>query len=250
MTDPLSDSTPDPTPDPTPLAPPAGFEDTILQLGVAFDPGDIERLGRFLALLLVATEQFNLTAVRDPRAAWRKHILDSLTLLPRIATLEASTVLDVGSGGGVPGLPLALVMPEVRFTLLEATDKKVRFLEQTVTTLGLTNVTVVGGRAETVAHEPAHRAAYDLVIARALGPLPTLVELTAPFARVGGRVLAVKGDKAAREVRDAHVALKRLHLVERNRERTPTSTIVELEKIAPTPKRYPRRPGEPKRAPL
>ncbi len=105
----------------TPLTPSADFQERVETLGVAFDEGDLERLGRYLALLLDANTRFNLTSVTDPDEAWERHIFDSLTLLPFIASVGALTIADVGSGGGPPGLPLAIVNPSMRFTLIEST---------------------------------------------------------------------------------------------------------------------------------
>jgi 16S rRNA (guanine527-N7)-methyltransferase len=239
---------PDAAPD---LRPPASFLAAAEALGIAFEPGDVERLGRFLGLLLEANTRFNLTAVTDPREAWMRHVLDSLTLVPYLASLEAATALDVGSGGGLPGIPLAIVMPEIRFTLLEATGKKARFLDETARALALTNVTVVNERAETAARDASrHRERYDAAIARAVGRLPVLLELTLPFVRVGGVVLAVKGEKAAEEIGEARRALHLLHASVVAKDRTPTGTIVVIEKHRATPKAYPRRPGEPGRRAL
>src|SRR5690349_10333937 len=133
----------------SPLSPPESFTTHINSLHVALDPGDVNRLGRYLAMLLEANTRFNLTAITDPAEAWSRHILDSLTLLPVMASLEAKSIIDIGSGGGLPGIPLAVVLPETRFTLVEATGKKARFLQDVVAGLKLDNVKVVCDRAET-----------------------------------------------------------------------------------------------------
>src|SRR5262245_12333052 len=118
------------------MQPPESFLDAARALGIEFDPGDVEQLGRYLALLLETNKSFNLTAITDPAEAWTRHILDALTLVQFPAELpiaegDSARVIDVGSGGGVPGIPLAIVMPSVRFTLLEPTGKKAAFLERT-----------------------------------------------------------------------------------------------------------------------
>jgi 16S rRNA (guanine527-N7)-methyltransferase len=220
-------------------------------LGIAFDSGDLEKLGRYLALLLDANTRFNLTAITEPNEAWTRHILDSLTLIAPLASLEARTVIDIGSGAGLPGLPLAIVMSDVRFTLVEATGKKARFLEQTIAQLELTNATVICERAEVIGQDhKVHREQYDVVIARAVGKLPVLLELTVPLAKVGGHVLAMKGEKAAQEISEAKQALYLLHAQVSESITTPTGTIVAIEKLRKAPRVYPRKPGEPKRAPL
>ncbi|MCP3904617.1 MAG: 16S rRNA (guanine(527)-N(7))-methyltransferase RsmG [Planctomycetes bacterium] len=231
--------------------PPPAFLAQVEALEIAFDSGDVERLARYLALLLDAARSFNLTAITDPDEAWVRHIADSLTLLPILASLEAKRVIDVGAGGGLPGVPLAIAMPDVSFTLLEATGKKARFLEETAAALDLANVTVVNDRAETAGQDrETHRERYDAVLARAVGRMPVLVELTVPLARIGGHVLAIKGARAEAEVAEAKAALHTLHARVVETRRTATGTIVIIEKSRRTGKMYPRRPGEPKRAPL
>jgi 16S rRNA (guanine527-N7)-methyltransferase len=231
--------------------PPARFVEEAEAYGIAFDPGDLERLGAYLSLLLDANTRFNLTAVTDPDQAWSKHVFDSLTLLPYVVSAEAHHVIDVGSGGGLPGVPLAIVLPGVDFTLLEATRKKADFLADTAGHLELANVEVVNDRAETIGHDRAnHREQYDLVVARAVGRLVVLLELAVPLARVGGHLAAIKGARAGREIEDAGRALHLLHGEVVETARTPTGTVVVVEKLRSTPKLYPRRPGEPKRAPL
>lgn len=243
------------------LAPPDEFLGEAAKLGVEFEPGDLERLGRYLGMLLIANERANLTSITEPSEAWRKHILDSLTLLQVLAELpERARVIDVGTGGGVPGLPLAIVMPQLRFTLLEATGKKVEFLKQAAEALGLANVEVVQGRAEEVGQDRGektgtgrhggHREQYDAVVARAVGALNVLSELTVPLAKPSGIVALIKGQKAAEELEAAKEALHQLKAVHEATIETPTGRIVVLSKGAATPKMYPRRDGEPNRAPI
>lgn len=229
--------------------------------GIDFEPGDLDRLGRFLAMLLAANETMNLTAIKDPAEAWTRHVADSLTLLPALAQLSAgSRVIDVGSGGGLPGLPLAIVLPHLRFTLLDSTGKKAEFVRRAAAALGLSNVEVIADRAERLAHDRGaravegraggHREAYDAVIARAVGRLPTLLELTVPFAKVGAPLLLIKGEQADAEVAEAKGALHLLKASHVQTIATPTGRIVVIEKGAATPKLYPRADGEPKRVPL
>jgi 16S rRNA (guanine527-N7)-methyltransferase len=162
----------------------------------------------------------------------------------------------VGSGAGFPGLPLKIACPDLRLTLLEATGKKAEFLTEVVNRLGLTDVTVLNARAEQAGHDPAHRAAYDLAVARALAAMPVLAELTLPFVRPGGLVIAQKGEDPAAEVEAAQAAFHRLG--GRLRRVLPVSLpglaaarhLVVVEKVAATPDRYPRRPGMPAKRPL
>jgi len=231
-------------------------------LGIEFEPGDLERLGRFLGLLLDANTRTNLTAITDPAEAWVRHILDALTLLPMLAELpEGARVLDIGAGGGVPALPLAIVCPHLDFTLLEATGKKADFLRRTIPALGLRNARVVQARAEAAGQDRggrqpdgsrsgALREAFDAVTARAVGRLEVVSVLTVPFAKQGGLVLLVKGRQAEEELAEAAEALRLLGAVHAGTVDTPTGRVVVLEKRILTPRTYPRRDGEPKRAPL
>ncbi len=234
-------------------------------LGIEFDPGDLEQLGRFLAMLLETNKTTNLTAITEPEQAWVKHIFDALTLVPVLASIEPAEgarqlrIIDVGSGGGVPAIPLAIIMPEAKFTLLEATGKKVEFLKAAADALGLKNVEVLQGRAETVAHYRgskndgrinSRREVYDAAMARALGHLAVVAELLGAFVRQEGFVLAVKGGKAEQELAEAGKAMGVMGLKHTETVQTPTGRIVVLEKTTATPRDYPRKDGEPSRKPI
>ena len=236
---------------PGPIAVPDTFLEAASAMGLAFDPGDLKKLSAYLGLLYEANERMNLTGIRSPEEAWTRHVLDSLSLLPILSSVKSDRVIDIGSGGGLPGIPLAITTPESRFVLLEATGKKAAFLNEVASLLNLDNVRVVSDRAETAAtHGSAHRGAYDVVTARAVGPMPVLLELTVPFVRVDGVVVAIKGDKASSEIEDAAEALLTLRAEVIDQQRTETGTIVLVRKNKSTPRQYPRRPGEPKRRPL
>ncbi len=230
---------------------PASFIESSESMGLVFDIGDLDKLCGYLSMLYEANQQMNLTAIRDTEEAWARNILDSLSLFPTLCSIESSRVIDVGSGGGLPGIPLAILKPESRFVLLEATGKKAAFLQSVVDRLSLENVRVVSQRAEEAAsHGSAHRGAFDVVMARAVGPLPVLLELTVPFARVDGIVAAIKGERASEEIEASAGALLALKSEVINVHRGDTGTLVLIRKCSSTPRIYPRRPGEPKRRPL
>jgi 16S rRNA (guanine527-N7)-methyltransferase len=252
--------------DAPPLAPPPSFLAAAGDLGVTFDDGDLDRLGRYLAMLLEANALVNLTAIREPDEAWHRHILDALTLLPVLADLEPREaekpadagagdarqirLIDVGTGGGVPGIPLAIVAPQIHVTLLEATGKKAEFLRAATQALGLGNTTVTQDRAESLGQDRAHRETYDVAVARAVGRLAMVAELIVPLVRRGGLALAIKGEQAERELEEAAFALGKLGARFAGLAQTPTGRVIVLEKTTLTPRTYPRKPGEPKRAPL
>jgi len=204
-------------------------------------------------------ERFNLTAITDWEGILVRHFLDSLSCLkalPRKSLVAGARVIDVGTGAGFPGLPLKLVCPEMQLTLLEATGKKVTYLEHVVRVLGLKGVKIVHGRAEELGHDPAHRERYDWALARAVAEMPVLAEYLLPLVRVGGAILAQKGEGAAAEVHAAEAAITTLG--GRVRQLVPvelrglaeTRHLIVVDKVAATPENYPRRPGVPKKRPL
>jgi 16S rRNA (guanine527-N7)-methyltransferase len=207
-------------------------------------------------------KKFNLTAITEYDQVQVRHFVDSLSCLlamPRPLSSPdggALRCIDVGSGAGFPGLPLKIYCSRLQLVLLEATAKKVGFLEHVVEHLGLTDVLPLWGRAEEVAHLPEHREAYDLVVARAVAELPVLAEYTLPLCRPGGRVVAQKGSSAQEE---AHSAAHALSLLGgRLRKVIPVEVqglaesrhLVVIDKVARTPERYPRRAGIPSKRPL
>ncbi len=172
-------------------------------LGIALDDGQRARFARLCALLLDWNTRVNLTAITSPAEVVTRHFLDSLTCALALSAAEREQplrLLDVGSGAGFPGLPLAIAFQRWQVTLLEATGKKTRFQEAAIAELGLTTTYALHARAEELAHQRAHRGRYDIVTARAVAALPTLLEYCAPFARVGGVVIAPKKGDLAQEI--------------------------------------------------
>ncbi len=211
--------------------------------------------------ILDAAGAFNLTAIRAPLEIERRHFLESLALGRELVRLQAVPgdavlrALDVGSGAGFPGIPLKIAWPRWCLALADANEKRCRFLRETIAALGLADAHVLEGRAEALGHHPEHRAAYDLVLARAVAPLAVLLEYTLPFLRLGGLLAAPKGSSAAREAEGAARALEELggELVVMAPFTPPggrEQTISLVRKIRPTPDRYPRRPGTPRKRPL
>jgi 16S rRNA (guanine527-N7)-methyltransferase len=228
-------------------------------LGIDLDEPALARLGLYAAEIVAWNNRVNLTSIVDPRELQIKHFLDSMTLVPSLPTAPATgslTLLDVGSGAGLPGIALAVVRPDLQVTLLEATQKKCRFLEHVCERLVLSNVDVVCGRAEDVAHQAEHRETYHIVVARAVAPLDVLVELCLPFAQVGGQFVAMKKAGIDDEVGAAGPAIRRLggRLARRIPVQVPyldePRQLIVVKKVAATPRPYPRRPGLPAKDPL
>ncbi len=231
------------------------------RLGITLSATQLGHFRQYGALLLETNERMNLTAITDPAQVQTLHFLDALTLVPTIrawcatAGRDDPTLLDVGSGAGVPGIPLKIALPELRVTLLDATGKRVRFLQETIAALGLPGIGAVQGRAEELGRDHEWREQFDLVIGRALARLPTLVEWCLPFARPGGLLLAPKAGDLAAEVSQGERAAALLGgsvrgLRSVSLDELPGRVIVAIDKLAATLPRYPRGAGLPTKEPL
>ena len=227
------------------------FLKNIADEGIVWDDQDLEKLSIFFRYLYEQNKLFNLTSVIDPEKAWMRHFYDSLTLLPFLISMKSKVVLDLGSGGGIPGIPLAIADSSINFTLLDSTLKKCNFLNTACKKINLNNVIICYERAENVGDvNGKFRDKFDAVVSRAVGELSVLLELSIPLIRPGGFLLAIKGEKAQDEISKSSNALKILNAEVIDVHRSKTGRIVVVQKIGPTPRKYPRRPGEPKKEPL
>ena len=221
------------------------------QLGV--DLGHIPNLEQFSAFLLERNQVMNLTAITAPKDVAALHLLDSLCLLP-LADLDGKSVVDVGTGAGFPGMPLAITLPQTNITLLDSLNKRVDFLREAGNQLGLHNTEYVHGRAEEFAAD--HRESYDYAVSRAVAALPVLCELCLPLVKVGGQFLAMKSSHTEEEIRQAKPAIAALggKITEIKDYTIPTTDVVHrvvcIQKVSPTPKKSPRRFAQIKKQPL
>lgn len=212
-------------------------------------------LARYGALLLEKNRVMNLTAITQPQDVATLHMLDCATLLD-CARFEGKTLIDVGTGAGFPGLPLKILAPTLEVTLLDSLSKRVDWLSQTIGALGLEGIRAVHGRAEEAGRDPAFRERFDFAAARAVADLRLLCELCLPFLKVGGRFLAMKGTDCGDEVDKALPAIQVLggRLEGRIDRLIPhtgvTHRVILVEKISPTPEKYPRRWAKMQKAPL
>jgi len=225
--------------------------------GVRLTDEQIAQLDLYARMLEEWSLRANLVGDASREVLERRHFLESIAFGAALRERELlrpdSTVLDVGAGAGFPGIVLKIAWPGIVLTLLEATSKKTAFLSAAVEALDLPDVSVLTGRAEELGHDAALRGRFDLVVARAVAPLPVLLELALPFARVGGRLAAVKGSRAAEELAGSRRALQVLRARAMSMPLHvpgPAQQIIVAAKLGETPDEYPRRPGVPAKQPL
>lgn len=212
--------------------------------GATLSPQQHELLGRYLDVLLAANQRMNLTRITDRESADLYHVADALTLLRHLPA-GALKVADVGSGGGVPGIPLAITRPDAQVVLIESTRKKAAFLADAAATLDLPNLRVCDLRAEDAGRTPKVRESFDIVVARAVATLDWLAEWCLPLVRKGGKMLAMKGEKAATELPVAGHAIRLMgggspDVHPADLPGAHHHVIVEIRKIKTTPAAYPR----------
>ena len=222
-------------------------------------PLTAEQVGQFSVyneMLLDWNTRMNLTALTAPEDVAVKHIIDSLTAYDAALFDGARTLIDVGTGAGLPGIPLAVYAPHLTVTLLDSLNKRVRFLMEVTAAMGLPNVRCIHARAEEAARMAEHRAAYDIVVSRAVARLPVLLEYTLPFVRVGGTLLALKGRAYAEEQKEARRAAEVLGggRITARPVRLPglddVRAMLTVTKERQTPAAYPRGGGAPTRRPI
>src|SRR5215469_13640690 len=191
------------------------FYEGLHQLGLELTAQQLEQFLRYRQELLDWNTRVNLTAITDPEEVLLKHFLDSLSLL-LVYDRPAARLLDIGAGAGFPGLPLKIVRPQWQVLLLEATGKKVTFMWHVIETLQLWDVTALHGRAEELGRDAGYRASFDVVTARAVASLPTLLEYAAPFCHVGGQIVLPRKGDLVEELAQAKRAAERVGAVLRD----------------------------------
>ena len=220
------------------------------RLGLELKEDNVKTLCRFGEAVVEKNQVMNLTAITEPDQVAKLHLLDSVSLLT-LLDLKDKTMIDVGCGAGFPGVPVKIACPEVKLTLLDSLGKRMHWLEEILPTLGVEAECITARAEEAVA---SCREQYDVATSRAVARLNILLELTAPYVKVGGHVLAMKGTAAMEELEEAKKAIKTLGLKLVKVAQFPVDgtahTVIVLKKIAPTPAKYPRRFAKIKQNPL
>lgn len=226
------------------------------ELGIHLDENQLDAFDIFTSLLLEWNKKFNLTRITNPEEIAIKHHLDSLALLKFVEIPHSSSLIDVGTGAGFPGIPLKIACPELKLTLLDSVRKKLVFLEVVVEKIMLKDVELVHGRAEDIGRVQSYRERFDFVVSRAVARLNVLAELCLPFCRIGGLFVAYKGAHIEEEVEGAQRAIgilggekpiiNELVIPHSDVQRT----LVIVRKDRSTPAAYPRKAGVPERNPL
>lgn len=224
--------------------------------GLKLDEKQLDQFDKFFQMVIETNKSFNLTAIIDEEEFAVKHLIDSLTCLKAVDIKKGARVLDVGAGAGFPGIPLVICRPDLHLTMLESTEKRVKFLNMAISGLALKNVEALHGRAEDFGRKKIFRASYDVVVSRAVAPLAVLAEYCLPPLREGGVFIAMKGPKTQDEIKSAENALFILGgvvkgIVEIQLPYTGDERkLVVISKIKATPDAYPRRAGIPAKKPL
>lgn len=232
------------------------FLSELQKVGIELPGANLEKLFAFLKMLLTANQTTNLTAIKDYQEALIKHLFDSLVIFNHPVFQNAQTILDVGSGAGIPAIPLAICAPQKQVNSLDSTRKKIEFQETVRQELQLANLFPLWGRAEELGKSAVHREQYDLVIARAVSATNSLVELTIPFLKLNSHALYYKGKDYQQEIKDAEKALQILNTTLESIIKTSLPSgqgeraVIIVKKIKNTPAKYPRANGAPQKHPL
>lgn len=215
-----------------------------------------EKFEQFRETLIETNKYLNLTSITEDEEVNYKHFLDSLLPMKKIEFIENAKVIDIGTGGGFPGLPMKFYRDDLDITLLDSLNKRIKFLKDTIYKMELSKIDAIHGRAEELGRQKQYREVYDYAISRAVSRLNTLVEYSLPFVKVGGYFISMKGPSGKEEAEEAKNAIKLLggeiaDIIEYQLDYEDSDrTLVVIKKISPTPKKYPRGGGKPKNKPL
>ena len=224
------------------------------QIGIELKEEQLEKFYLYMNILLEWNEKINLTAITNEEEIILKHFVDSLTINKYIE--DSKSLIDVGTGAGFPGIPIKILRQDLKITLLDSLNKRINFLNEVIEKLELKNIECIHGRAEEFGKNKNYREKYDISTSRAVANMSTLSEYLIPFVKIGGKVLAMKGDKAEEELEEAKKSIKLLGGKVENIDNfyLPNSdikrSIIIIKKIEKTEMKFPRKPGMPAKEPI
>ena len=230
------------------------MQEYLNQINVKLTKKQINQFYDYMNLLIEVNKVMNLTAITDPKEIIIKHFIDSLVVLDKINS--NSSIIDVGTGAGFPGIPIKIAYPDTKIVLLDSLNKRINFLNTVIEKLNLKDIEAIHGRAEDFGRGINHREKYDIAIARAVAPLNILLEYLIPFVKVNGKCICMKGSNSNKEIEESTNAIKLLNCkLESNTEFNLLETenkrsIIEIRKKETTSKTYPRKSGIPSKKPL
>ncbi len=230
------------------------MKESFEKFGFAIDHNKLTQFETYARELKDWNKRINLTSIDDDIDIINKHFIDSLLLFQYHTIKDKAKIADIGTGAGFPGIAIKIYRPDISLLLLESIEKKARFLEHITKRLGLNDVVIINERAEIVAHDYRYRESYDLVLARCVARLPTLIEYCLPYVSLEGYFIAYKGQEAEIEIKESLNALDKLggkfEKLEIDKNYPDRRTLIFIKKVKNTPEQYPRRPGIPKKNPL
>ncbi|MDF2960509.1 MAG: rRNA methyltransferase [Paenibacillus sp.] len=233
------------------------FQESLQPFRIELSEQQLLQYEMYYKELVSWNEKMNLTGITEREQVYVKHFYDSLSVSFFIPMDKMKAIADIGSGAGFPSIPLKIAFPHLKVTIVDSLNKRIQFLNHLSSTLGLSDVDCIHGRAEDVARLPNHRDSYDIVTARAVAKLAVLNEFCLPFTAVNGCFVAMKGNDVKDELQEAGYSLKELkakhlhtHRFELPDEEHSTRHLVVIQKTFPTPKKYPRKAGVPIKLPL
>ncbi|MFY4776211.1 16S rRNA (guanine(527)-N(7))-methyltransferase RsmG [Metabacillus sp. RGM 3146] len=234
----------------------SNFQEKLEEKGISLSPAQLSQFDKYYELLVEWNEKMNLTSITEKREVYLKHFYDSITAAFYFDFTKPISLCDVGAGAGFPSLPIKICFPELSVTIVDSLNKRITFLEHLAKELGLSNVTFCHDRAETFGQNKAFREKFDVVTARAVARMSVLSELCMPLVKTGGSFIAMKAASAKDEMNAAEKAIKLLggkventHTFELPIENSDRSIII-INKLKPTPAKYPRKPGTPNKTPI
>lgn len=232
------------------------FKAKTEKIDVQLDEDQLKSFAKFMDFMIKWNDRVRLTSITEETEVIDKHFVDSLTALKAKVIKDHDKVLDLGTGGGFPGIPLKIINPTIDLVMLDSRLKKIEYLQEVIDVFRLKNTVAIHGRAEDYGQLPEFRETFDIVVSRAVANLTVLSEYCLPFVKKGGYFIAMKGTKSDEEINEAKKAIKVLggaieEVIEFNLPETDYDrSIILIKKEKNTPKKYPRNPGKPKKSPI